>query len=149
MAKRIQGAIKKWWTDVLGTRAYFRYLEKEDRKRRIAGQIFTFVTIGLGISYLLWHVRYINWDFWYYSFVFFLAELIGLVLFLFFSFNAWFLRFHSPQGVPLEKPLSVDIFITAAGEPIELLEETVKAAVQIDYPYKKIYVLDDKGDIEY
>jgi cellulose synthase (UDP-forming) len=141
-------AIKKWWSDVLGTRVYFRFGEKEDRKRRLAGQFFTFITIGLGFSYLLWHFDFINWGFWY-SFVFFLAELIGLILFEFFAFNAWFLRFHSPQGVPFEKPLSVDIFITVAGEPVELLKETVEAAVQIDYPDKKVYVLDDKGNIEY
>ena len=148
MAQGTLQAIKKWWSDVLGTRVYFRFGEKEDRKRRLAGQFLTFITIGLGFSYLLWHFDFINWGFWY-SFVFFLAELIGLLLFEFFAFNAWFLRFHSPQGVPFEKPLSVDIFITVAGEPVELLKETVEAAVQIDYPDKKVYVLDDKGNIEY
>ena len=148
MAQGTLQAIKKWWSDVLGTRVYFRFGEKEDHKRRLAGQFLTFITIGLGFSYLLWHFDFINWGFWY-SFVFFLAELIGLLLFEFFAFNAWFLRFHSPQGVPFEKPLSVDIFITVAGEPVELLKETVEAAVQIEYPDKKVYVLDDKGNIEY
>lgn len=146
--KRTWKRIKGWWSDVLGTRVYFRFGEKEDRKRRLAGQFLTFITIGLGFLYLLWHFDFINWGFWY-SFVFFLAELIGLLLFEFFAFNAWFLRFHSPQGVPFEKPLSVDILITVAGEPVELLKETVEAAVQIDYPDKKVYVLDDKGNIEY
>ena len=149
MAQGTLQAIKKWWSDVLGTRVYFRFGEKEDRKRRLAGQFFTFITIGLGFSYLFWHFEFINWGFWYYSFIFFLAELIGLILFEFFAFNAWFLRFHSPQGVLFEKPLSVDIFITVAGEPVELLKETVEAVVQIDYPDKKVYVLDDKGNIEY
>ena len=149
MAQGTLQAIKKWWSDVLGTRVYFRFLEKEDRKRRLAGQFLTFITIILGFSYLIWHFDFINWDFWYYSFIFFLAELIGLFLFEFFAFNAWFLRFHSPQGVSFEKPLSVDILITVAGEPVELLKETVEAAVQIDYPDKKVYVLDDRGNIDY
>ena len=148
MAQGTLQAIKKWWSDVLGTRVYFRFGEKEDRKRRLAGQFLTFITVGLGFWYLLWHFDFINWGFWY-SFVFFLAELIGLILFEFFAINAWFLRFHSPQGVLFEKPFSVDIFITVAGEPVELLKETVEAAVQIDYPDKKVYVLDDKGNIEY
>ncbi|MEW6376999.1 MAG: glycosyltransferase family 2 protein [Thermodesulfobacteriota bacterium] len=149
MAQRIYQVIKRWWADVLGTRDYFRYLEKEDRKRRLAGQFFTFITIVLGIFYLLWHARHINWDVTYYSFIFFLAEVICLFLFSFFAFNAWFLRFHSPKGVDLEKPFSVDIFITVAGESILLLMETVKAAMKIDYPYKKIYILDDYGNPEY
>ncbi len=147
--KRTQRGIKGWWSDVLGTKVYFRFLEKEDRKRRLAGQFLTFITVVLGFSYLIWHFDFINWGFWYYSFIFFLAELIGLFLFEFFAFNAWFLRFHSPQGVPIENPLSVDIMITVAGEPVELLKDTIEAAVQIDHPYKKVYVLDDKGSPEY
>jgi len=146
--QRVWRVIKKWWSDVSGTKVYFRYFEKEDRRRRLASQFLTFVTVGLGFWYLLWHFDCINRGFWY-SFVFFFAELIGLILFQFFAVNAWFLRFHSPQGVTLEKPLSVDIFIPVAGEPIELLKDTVQAAVQIDYPYKKIFVLDDKGRMEY
>jgi len=148
LRRGIWSAIKEWWADVLGTRVYFRFWEKEDRKRRLLGQFLTLITVVLGFSYLIWHFDYINWKFWY-SFIFFFAELIGLVLFEFFAVNSWFLRFHSPHGVPSEKPLSVDIFITVAGEPIELLKETVEAAVQIDYSNKKVYVLDDKGDVEY
>lgn len=149
MVQRFSQGIKGWWSDVLGTRAGFRYFEKEDRKRRLSGQFLTLVTIGLGIWYLIWHFQCINWAFWYYSLVFFLAELIGWLLFIFFALNFWFLRFHSPEGLPLEEPLSVDVFITAAGEPIEILRETVEAAVQIDYPNKKVYILDDKGNTEY
>jgi len=141
--------IKRWWSDVLGTRVYFRYLEKEDRKRRLAGQFSTFVTIILGCYYIIWHFKAINWGFWYFSPAFFLAELIGLLLFSFFAIDAWFLRYHSPEGIPVETPLSVDVFITVAGEPIKLLRETVEAALGIDYPLKKVYILDDKGDINY
>jgi cellulose synthase (UDP-forming) len=147
--KKIWQAVRRWWSDVLGTRVYFRYFEKEDRKRRLAGQFLTFITIVLGIFYLLWHVRNINWTLWYYSFTFFLAELIGLLLFSFFAFNAWFLRFHSPKGMPSENPYTIDIFITVAGEAVDLLKATVEAAVQINYLSKKVYILDDKGNVEY
>jgi cellulose synthase (UDP-forming) len=141
--------IKRWWSDVLGTKVYFRYLEKEDRKRRLAGQFSTFITIILGCYYIIWHFKSINWGFWYYSPVFFLAEFVGLLLFSFFAIDAWFLRYHSPEGVPIETPVSVDVFITVAGEPIELLRETIEATVRIEYRLKKIYILDDKGNIEY
>jgi hypothetical protein len=73
--------IKRWWSDVLGTRVYFRYLEKEDRKRRLAGQFSTFITIILGCYYIIWHFKAINWEFWYFSPFFFLAEFIGLLEF--------------------------------------------------------------------
>jgi cellulose synthase (UDP-forming) len=38
---------------------------------------------------------------------------------------------------------SVDIFITVAGEPLDIVEETTKAALQISYPYVRIYILND------
>jgi cellulose synthase (UDP-forming) len=141
--------IKTWWSDVKGTQAYLRYFEREDRRRRLAGQFLTFITIGLGIYYLAWHAQHINWEAKLYSFIFFLAEFIGLVLFAFFAFNAWFLRYHSPQGVSVEKPESIDVFITVAGEPVDIVKQTIEAAVNIDYHIKKIYLLDDKGDIAY
>ncbi len=140
--------IKKWWADVLGTKVYFRYLEKEDRKRRLAAQFSTLITFFLGCYYLFWHLGFINWSFWHYSLLFFFAEFTGLLLFSSFAINAWFPRFHSPKGLPIETPFSVDVFITVAGEPIEILEETVKAAVQIDYPLKKVFILDDRGQSE-
>ena len=142
-------AIRKWLSDVLGTRKYLRYLEKEDRWRRLAGQFLTLITIALGTYYLVWHWQHINWDAWYYSFPFFIAESVGLILFSFFVFNAWFLRYHAPEGVTVEKTFRVDVFIPVAGEPVELLRETVIAAVNIDYEDKRVYILDDKGKAEY
>jgi cellulose synthase (UDP-forming) len=147
--KRIGSAILNWWDDALGTKKHLRYLEKEDRRRRIAGQCLTFMTIGTGVFYLVWHWLHINWDAWYYSFVFFIAESVGFLLFCFFANNAWFLRYHAPEGLPVERSFSVDVFIPVAGESIDLLRETVEAAVRIDYPDKRIYILDDKGSDEY
>jgi cellulose synthase (UDP-forming) len=149
MSTGVWQGIRRWWSDVLGTKVYFRYLEKEDRKRRLAGQFSTFITIILGCYYILWHFKAINWGFWYFSPVFFLAELIGLLLFSFFAIDAWFLRYHSPEGMPVETPFSVDVFITVAGEPIELLRETLEATTRIDHHLKKIFILDDKGDLAY
>jgi hypothetical protein len=149
LSKKIYWAIKKWWADVLGTRQYFRYLEKEDRRRRLAGQFLTLITIALGIIYLSWHWQYINYTVWFYSISFFIGESTGLLLFSFFAFNAWFLRYHAPEGVAVERTFSVDVFIPVAGEPVELLRETVEAAVRIDFENKRIYILDDKGNVEY
>ena len=38
---------------------------------------------------------------------------------------------------------SVDVFITVAGEPVELVEETVRAAKLMDYPAFEIHILND------
>jgi cellulose synthase (UDP-forming) len=140
--------LRRWWSDVLGTRQYKRHLEKEDRKRRLAAQILTLITVVLGIVYLVWHWQHINWDAAYYSLIFFFAELVGLFLFSFFSLDAWFLRYHSPDGVAGEEHLSVDVFIPVAGESIPLVRETVEAALRIDFQNKRIYILDDKADPE-
>ncbi len=42
----------------------------------------------------------------------------------------------------------VDVLVTACGEPLEILEETLRACVGIDYPAQKkhIYVCDDGAD---
>jgi cellulose synthase (UDP-forming) len=147
--QKIVRTILNWWGDVRGTRQYFRYLEKEDRRRRLAGQFLTFMTIGTGVFYLVWYWRHINWDFGYHSFVFFLAESVGFLLFCFFAFNDWFLRYHAPEGIPVERTFSVDVFIPVAREPLDLLKETVEAAHRIDFQHKRIYILDDKNKEEY
>ena len=132
----------------MGTREYKRYLEKEDRKRRLAAQFLTLATLVLGVIYLVWHWQHINWDASYYSLIFFFAELVGLLLFSFFSLDAWFLRQHSPEGVSGEEQFSVDIFIPVAGEPMSLVRETVEAAARINFQNKRIYIIDDKADPE-
>jgi cellulose synthase (UDP-forming) len=141
--------IREWWSDVSGNRQYHRYLEKKDRRRRLTGQLLTFTTIIFGIYYLAWHWFHINRDAGIYAFVFFLAESVGFILFCFFSYNAWFLRYHDPKGVPTEAVFSVDVFIPVAGEPLELVRETLRAALQIDFENKRVYLLDDKGDATY
>ncbi len=38
---------------------------------------------------------------------------------------------------------SVDVFVTVAGEPVEVVEETVRAAKQMNYPAFSIHILND------
>lgn len=37
----------------------------------------------------------------------------------------------------------VDVFITVAGEPVDIVEETVSAIKNMDYPYFSVYILND------
>jgi cellulose synthase (UDP-forming) len=60
----------------------------------------------------------------------------------------WYTIWHQkwPQNPPPKmqfKGKQVDIFITICGEPAEIVEETIKAASELDYPDFKVYVLDD------
>ncbi len=50
------------------------------------------------------------------------------------------------QDVPkqsIEHYYPVDIFITVCGEPVEVVEKTLKAVFAMDYPNKQVYILND------
>jgi cellulose synthase (UDP-forming) len=136
--------MKSFFQDLIKKHPYHRYHEKEDRRRRLAGQILSIVSIVMGGLYLIWHFRFINWSIWYISLPFFCAESVGWLLFTSFSFVTWYPRRHMPEGLPIEKPFTVDVFITTCGEPLDILRHTLMGAVAITYEPKTIYVLDDK-----
>jgi cellulose synthase (UDP-forming) len=135
-----------FFRDLFGRQPYQRFQEREDRRRRLLAQTFTFLALIAGILYIIWHYFHINWNIWFISVPFFAAEVIGLLLFLNFSFTSWYPRFHNPQGIVTDKDFTVDIFITTCGEPFDLILTTIRAAVAIEYEPKKIYLLDDKAD---
>lgn len=41
------------------------------------------------------------------------------------------------------EPLAVDVYITVAGEPVEIVAETVRGAKRMAYAHKQIYILND------
>ena len=132
--------------DLFGRQPYQRFREREDRRRRLLAQFLTILTIITGGYYLIWHAFYINWHTWFISVPFYLAEVIGLFLFLSFSLTSWYPRFHDPQGIVPDKTFSVDVFITTCGEPLEIVQTTMRAAAAIDYEPKILYLLDDQGN---
>jgi cellulose synthase (UDP-forming) len=78
-----------------------------------------------------------------YGFLFF-GEIYHVLMALTFWHTVWPRR---RQNIRVKKENSflpsVDVFITTAGEPADILKQTVNAAVQMDYPNKKIYILND------
>jgi len=144
LIKNMKQKINDWLNDVTGRKDYKRYGEKQRRKGRIAGQIFT-MAVGLAAGYyLIWCVQNTQWQYWYMAVPFLVTESAFLLLFLLWANVLWNKRYHRPQGPPLEKKdFAVDIFIPVCGEPIEVIERTVSAALSIDYNNKKIYLLDD------
>lgn len=56
-------------------------------------------------------------------------------------YTVWDTTYRAPFDALFKPP--VDVFITVAGEPLEIVEETVRAAYEMDYPNFKIYILND------
>jgi cellulose synthase/poly-beta-1,6-N-acetylglucosamine synthase-like glycosyltransferase len=133
------------WADITGAKSYKRHLERTDRIRRVCGQVFLLGNVLFGLVYIGWFCSVINWEVWYVSVPFVLAEIAGLATSTFFAIIIWYPRFHRAEGVTWNHSPSVDIFIPTCGEPASVLERTIAAATRIRYARKRIYVLDDTG----
>ncbi len=96
----------------------------------------------LGANYLVWrYAASINWAFWPIALALLAAETYSFIDTCLFSLTMWRYR---PRGEPPAPrgDETVDIFITCYNEPIELVRETVRAALAITFPHRT-YVLDD------
>ena len=132
-----------WVDDLLGRKEYHRYHEKETRKTRIQGQLLAILNTACALFYLGWCLMHANWNAWYFFIPFFVTEVAFFILFILWGHLLWNKRHHAPAGLDRPMDLSVDIFIPCCGEPLEIIEQTVKASALIAYQNKKIYVLDD------
>ncbi|HXF94364.1 MAG TPA: glycosyltransferase [Nitrospiraceae bacterium] len=103
---------------------------------------------------LLLYVRYMVWRGLYTlsttdiastvaSWVVYLAEVYGLLQFLFFSYQAW--APTDRRSPPVRRFPTVDILVTVVNEPLYILKRTLVGCVEQDYPRDKfvVYVLDD------
>lgn len=140
--------VKNWLEDIRGKKAYKRYLELEDRNRRVRTQALSILGIIASLVYLTWTLKVLNFENWWLSVPFFLSEVAGLVIFVFFSFITRYPRYHKPEGLSVERDFSVDIFITTCGEPLDIVAETVQAAVAINHSNKQVYLSDDAANPE-
>jgi cellulose synthase (UDP-forming) len=75
------------------------------------------------------------------SLVLLLAEIYGLLILFLGYFQTIEVQTRAPVA-PRNTP-TVDIFIPTYNESVDIVRRTVIAAVAVDYPHKKIYVLDD------
>ncbi len=58
-----------------------------------------------------------------------------------FLYTIWETGYEAPKDETISP--WVDVYITVAGEPTELVRETVRAARDMHYPHKRVYVLND------
>jgi cellulose synthase (UDP-forming) len=122
-----------------------RYQAVADRPRIRKARLFALLTLLSGFAYLLWVILHLNHQTPFMSALFLLAEVACLALFLVTAARSTRLRHKPVEGLRLERPFKVDVFITTAGEPLNVVSKCMHAATAIDWPKAdlKIYVLDD------
>lgn len=112
-------------------------------------QVVRFVTrlliaanLLLGFRYLSWrYTSSINWALWPLSLALLAAETYSYVDAWLFGLTMW-RRKTRGEPPPVPEKATVDVFITCYNEPVEIVRETVRAAVAIRHPHRT-YVLDD------
>ncbi len=123
------------------------------RDRTLLFRYLVLVNLIVGAWYLQWRVtQSLNIDALWFSVPLVLAEIymfVGGVLFLVGLWRPIERRVKNldqlTPSLPKKDFPTVDIFITCYSEPIEIVQETAQAALNIDYPVNKlrIYILDD------
>ena len=122
-------------------------------KKKECRRIYIYVTTLVCFIYILWRIKTIPIQYGLISFILgillFLAELLGLIAFLNFSYlftEKYKIKqqeVHSAFGFS-DTPF-VDVLICTYNEPLYLLEKTMAACTNLDYPEHKIciHVCDD------
>ncbi len=114
---------------------------KQERNEFII-RIVTLMTIGYTIYYLVWRFSTFNPDAIWLSWIFWVTELYGFIIFLCFAFITW--KIVNPRIQNSKYNFSVDIFVPTYGEPLDILHATISGCNKITYPHKT-YILDDSG----
>jgi cellulose synthase (UDP-forming) len=135
-----------WLADVTGRRDYQRYREREDRGRRVRSQLLAIAAILATVGYVAWVSTAANWRHPVLASVFIIAEVASLLIFVSFFAVSWYPRYHRPVGRPATRAWTVDVFVTACGEPTLMVATTLRAAMAIDYPRVQVHLLDDGRD---
>ena len=128
------------------------------KDRTLLFRYLTIINLIFGAWYLQWRVTHsLNFNALWISIPLLLAEIysyLGGVMFLIGLWQPVVRKVESfncliPMFPKAEYP-TIDIFITCYNEPVEMVEETAKAALNIDYPVDKlkVYILDDGNSPE-
>jgi cellulose synthase (UDP-forming) len=106
-------------------------------------RIVTILAAGFAIYYLYWRLTTtFNQDALWFSWLLWLAELYGLLIFILFAFLTW--ELVNPKPPKPRSGIQADVFVTTYGEPVDILRATINACAQIRYPHQT-YILDDTG----
>lgn len=114
---------------------------RRDRKLLLS-HVIGLCAVALGLNYILWrYFASLNAKALWFAIPMVIAETYGIIDMLLFVLMSW--RRPKREALPPPEKADVDIFITTYNEPEDLVLQTARAALRIDWPDKKVYVLDD------
>lgn len=123
------------------------------KKRTLLFRYLAEINLIFGAWYLQWRItNSINFDALWLSIALLLAEIFSFFGGVMFVIGLWRPLVRQIKSLDQLTPSlptsdwpSVDVFIACYNEPTAIIEETAKAALEIDYPATKlrVYVLDD------
>ncbi|MEH2421210.1 MAG: glycosyltransferase family 2 protein [Nostoc sp.] len=123
------------------------------KKRTLLFRYLAEINLIFGIWYLQWRVTHsINFDALWISIPLLIAEIYSYFGGVMFVIGLWRPLVRQIKSldqmippIPRSDWPTVDVFVTCYNEPPEIVEETAKAALTMDYPPTKlrVYVLDD------
>ncbi|NEM91954.1 glycosyltransferase family 2 protein [Galbitalea soli] len=112
------------------------------RSRILVLRIVVTLTLLVGLNYIVWRWGFsLNWNAWWIAIPLVIAETYSLIDVSLFGMTVWKSQ-PRPAPPPAPEGLGVDVFITTYNETVELVENTARAAIAIDYPHKT-WILDD------
>ncbi|MCX5892411.1 MAG: glycosyltransferase [Deltaproteobacteria bacterium] len=132
-----------FWADLVGRLPQRRYLDRQDRPRRLYALAFSLLTLILGFTYLLWLTPLVFKNRGIPDFLFLAAEILSFLLLGLMAVDVWQLRGHRPEGLSPDRQWRVDVLIPCCGEPFEVIKTTLSAVKRIAYQPLEVYVLDD------
>jgi cellulose synthase (UDP-forming) len=105
-------------------------------RRRIGACIYIALTCVL----LVWRLTILNFEAPVISILFYVAAVLDAALGLSLIYRTWYHKRRTIQ--PIKHPFTVDVFVPVYTEPARMIEMTIRAAKEIDYPHET-YLLDD------
>lgn len=123
-------------------------------------QITAIIFIFVGFEYLIWRWNHsINWDAIWISLTLYFAEVLAFIGSLLTIFNYWSHKdvektepvhnLSEIEDVPEneDRPIKIDLFIASYNEDLEIVNDTVKDALKVNYAFDdvevKVFLLDD------
>lgn len=126
-----------------------RHHQKEFKPRKILVRSLFILYYALALYYLVWLARHTNPSTLPIFIPFYIAEIFCLISLSLSVLIIWRRRFNRSYFLTsFHDAPEVDVFITVCGEPIEIVQETIKAASEMHYPLKQVYILDDGASDE-
>jgi cellulose synthase (UDP-forming) len=121
-----------------------RRMQRAILLRQYTIRVLILANVVLGCYYLLWRsTASINWAFWPVAIALLLAETYSFIDSLLFGGGMWKWK-RRLTFPPKRSDETVDVLITCYNEPVELVEETARAAMKLNHPVS-VHICDD-GD---